>query len=209
LAFWDERHAYEGARVIDARRRAVDGLDEHAVPAHSKLTDGDKLELEYRPRVTASSSDRPDISSMTVEMIEREIKNAMPGLRRREIAQGVTAIGPHRDDLEIMLNDNPAGSFASRGQARTIALSLKLAEAVFVKNATGRTPVLALDDILSELDPERRILVLEAATMHEQVLLTATEPGIVPKKFLEKADIYTVMNGRVTQDAIASSGPND
>jgi DNA replication and repair protein RecF len=205
LAFWDERLSYEGARVTDARRRSVDGLNEHAVPAHSDLTDGDKLELEYRPRITASSNDHPDVSQMTSEMIEQEMKNTLPNLRRREIAQGMTVIGPHRDDLEIRLNDNPAGNFASRGQSRTIALSLKLAEAVFVTNSTGRTPVLALDDILSELDPERRRLVLEAATKHEQVLLKSTEPGIVPQEFLDTADIYTVMNGRVTQDAIATS----
>lgn len=204
LAFWDERLAYEGSRVTDSRRRAVDGLNEHAVPAHSDLTRGDKLELKYRPRIKASSSERPDIAQMTAEMIELEMKNALPGLRRREIAQGMTVIGPHRDDIEIRLNDNPAGNFASRGQTRTIALSLKLAEAVFVTRSTGRTPVLALDDILSELDPERRILVLEAATKHEQVLLTSTEPGIVPKVFLETADIYTVTNGYVTQDSITT-----
>jgi DNA replication and repair protein RecF len=209
LNFWDDRLAYDGAQVTDSRRRSVDGLNDHAVPAHRELTGGDKLELTYRPRITTSSSDRPDLAAMNTEMIEQSIKDAIPGLRRREIAQGLTVIGPHRDDLEISLNENPAGTFASRGQARTIALSLKLAEAVFVTRSTGRTPVLALDDILSELDPERRVLVLEAATKHEQVLLTSTEPGIVPEKFLESAAIYTVMNGRVTQDAIASSSSND
>ncbi|MEE8045244.1 MAG: DNA replication/repair protein RecF, partial [Dehalococcoidia bacterium] len=209
LDFWDERLAYEGARVTDSRRRSVDGLNDHAVPAHSDLTGGDKLELNYRPRITASSDDRPEVGSMTAEMIEQQMKNALPGLRRREIAQGMTVMGPHRDDLEIRLNDNPAGSFASRGQARTIALSLKLAEAVFVTRSTGRTPVLALDDILSELDPERRRLVLEAATKHEQVLLTSTEPGVVPAEYLETADIYTVINGRVTQESIASAASND
>jgi len=209
LTFWDERLAYEGSRVTDSRRRSVDGLNDHAVPAHRDLTDGDQLELEYRPRITASSDDSPDVGSTTAEQIEQEMKSAIAGLRRREIAQGVTVMGPHRDDLEIRLNGNSAGQFASRGQARTIALSLKLAEAIFVTNSTGRTPVLALDDVLSELDPERRKLVLEAATKHEQVLLTSTEPGIVPEQFLETADIYTVMNGRVTQDAIASTGSHD
>ena len=209
LTFWDERLAYEGSRVTDSRRRSVDGLNDHAVPAHRDLTDGDQLELEYRPRITAASDDRPDVGSMTAEQIEHEMKTAIAGLRRREIAQGVTVMGPHRDDLEIRLNGNSAGQFASRGQARTIALSLKLAEAIFVTNSTGRTPILALDDVLSELDPERRRLVLEAATRHEQVLLTSTEPGIVPEQFLESADIYTVMNGRVTQDTIASTGSHD
>jgi len=209
LTFWDERLAYEGARVTDSRRRAVDGLNEHAVPAHSDLSDGESLKLEYRPRITASSGtgseQSPDIGSMNAEAIEQQIAKALPAVRRREIVQGATVVGPHRDDLIILLDDNPAGQFASRGQARTIALSLKLAEAIFVTRSTGRTPVLALDDILSELDPDRRIRVLAAASEHEQVLLTATEPGIVPPEFLEKADIYTVMNGRVTQDAIASA----
>ena len=142
---------------------------------------------------------------MDAGSIEQEIASALSSVRRREIAQGMTVVGPHRDDLRIILNGKPAGQFASRGQSRTIALSLKLAEAAFVTGSTGRTPVLALDDILSELDPERRKRVLEAASKHEQVLLTATEPGVVPPEFLEKADIYTVMNGRVTQDAIASA----
>jgi DNA replication and repair protein RecF len=217
LTFWDERLAYEGARVTDSRRRAVDGLNEHAVPAHSDLTDGDELKLEYRPRITASSGaiwgatsgtrakNVPDVSSMNAETIEHEISRALSTVRRREIAQGVSVVGPHRDDLGIFLNGKPAGQFASRGQSRTVALSLKLAEAIFVTRSTGRTPVLALDDVLSELDLERRRRVLEAASKHEQVLLTATEPGVVPHDFLDKAGIYTVMNGRVTQDAIASA----
>ncbi len=203
LAFWDERLAYEGARVTDSRRRSVDGLNEHAVPAHAELTNGDTLELEYRPRITASSDDRPQVGIMTPDMIEQEIKRTLPAIRRREIAQGITVIGPHRDDLEIRLNGNPAGNIASRGQSRTIALSLKLAEAVFVTQSTGRTPVLALDDILSELDPKRRELVLAAAIKHEQILLTATEPGIIPQDFLDSANVFTVMNGRVTQEEIA------
>tara|TARA_Y100001936_G_C16093841_1_gene689526 strand:+ start:12185 stop:13414 length:1230 start_codon:yes stop_codon:yes gene_type:complete len=202
LAFWDERLAYEGARVTDSRRRSVDGLNEHAVPAHAELTDGDTLELEYRPRITASSDDRPQVGIMTPDMIEQEIKQTLPAIRRREIAQGITVIGPHRDDLEIRLNGNPSGNIASRGQSRTIALSLKLAEAVFVTQSTGRTPVLALDDILSELDPKRRELVLAAAIKHEQILLTATEPGIIPQDFLDSANVFTVMNGRVTQEEI-------
>ena len=210
LTFWDERLAYEGSRVIDSRRRAVNGLNEHAVPAHRELTDGDRLELEYQPRIATSqgaarSGESPEFGSMSAEAIEQAIATALASVRRREIAQGATVIGPHRDELNIFLNDKPAGQYASRGQSRTIALSLKLAEAIFVTRSTGRTPILALDDILSELDPERRQRVLAAASLHEQVLLTATEPGVVPSMFLEKADIYTVMNGRVTQDAIASA----
>jgi len=205
LTFWDERLAYEGSRVIDARRRSVDGLNDHAVPAHSELTDGDELSLKYKPRISMSSDHAPDVTEMNADMIEREMAKSLPVLRRREIAQGITVIGPHRDDLDIFLNGNPAQSYASRGQSRTIALSLKLAEAVFVREVTGRSPVLALDDILSELDPRRRELVLESATKHQQVLLTATESGIVPEAYVKEAVVFKVTNGVVTsEDSVES-----
>jgi len=205
LTFWDERLAYEGSRVIDARRRSVDGLNDHAVPAHSELTDGDELSLKYKPRISVSSDHAPDVTEMNADMIEREMAKSLPALRRREIAQGITVIGPHRDDLDIFLNGNPAQSYASRGQSRTIALSLKLAEAVFVREVTGRSPVLALDDILSELDPRRRELVLESATKHQQVLLTATESGIVPEAYVKEAVVFKVTNGVVTsEDSVES-----
>jgi DNA replication and repair protein RecF len=205
LTFWDERLAYEGSRVIDARRRSVDGLNDHAVPAHSELTDGDELSLKYKPRISMSSDHAPDVTEMNADMIEREVAKSLPALRRREIAQGITVIGPHRDDLDVFLNGNPAQSYASRGQSRTIALSLKLAEAVFVREVTGRSPVLALDDILSELDPRRRELVLESATKHQQVLLTATEPGIVPDAYVKEAVVFKVTNGVVTsEDSVES-----
>lgn len=205
LTFWDERLAYEGSRVIDARRRSVDGLNDHAVPAHSELTDGDELSLKYKPRISMSSDHAPDVTEMNADMIEREMAKSLPALRRREIAQGITVIGPHRDDLDVFLNGNPAQSYASRGQSRTIALSLKLAEAVFVREVTGRSPVLALDDILSELDPRRRELVLESATKHQQVLLTATEPGIVPDAYVKEAVVFKVTNGVVTsEDSVES-----
>jgi len=205
LTFWDERLAYEGSRVIDARRRSVDGLNDHAVPSHSELTDGDELSLRYKPRISVSSDHAPDVTEMNADMIEREMAKSLPALRRREIAQGITVIGPHRDDLEIFLNGKPAQSYASRGQSRTIALSLKLAEAVFVREVTGRSPVLALDDILSELDPRRRELVLESATKHQQVLLTATEPGIVPEEYLKQAIVFKVTNGVVTSEESVGS----
>ena len=152
-----------------------------------------------------SSDHAPDVTEMNADMIEREMAKSLPALRRREIAQGITVIGPHRDDLDVFLNGNPAQSYASRGQSRTIALSLKLAEAVFVREVTGRSPVLALDDILSELDPRRRELVLESATKHQQVLLTATEPGIVPDAYVKEAVVFKVTNGVVTsEDSVES-----
>jgi DNA replication and repair protein RecF len=118
--------------------------------------------------------------------------------RRREIGQGVTVVGPHRDEIAITLNGQSAGSFASRGQARIIALALKTAEAEVVRSLTGRAPVLALDDILSELDPGRRQLVLENLSGYEQVLLTTAETDAIAPEFLENATVYEVRDGKVS-----------
>ena len=104
-------------------------------------------------------------------------------------------IGPHRDELAISLHDRDAGSFSSRGQARTIALSFKLAEGMLVSDATGHSPVLALDDVLSELDTRRRRLVLEAASEYEQVLVTITDFALIESDFLEAASQFHVDNG--------------
>ncbi|MBM3957696.1 MAG: DNA replication/repair protein RecF, partial [Gemmatimonadetes bacterium] len=108
-----------------------------------------------------------------------------------------TVVGPHRDDLELRLDGQAAALYASRGQARSIALALKLAEAHFVSEMTGRRPVLALDDVLSELDRERRRLVLEAAAEYEQVLLTTTDFDLVEPSFLAAASRYEVDAGQV------------
>jgi DNA replication and repair protein RecF len=106
-------------------------------------------------------------------------------------------IGPHRDELAISLHDRDAGSFSSRGQARTIALSLKLAEGMLVSDTTGRSPVLALDDVLSELDLRRRRLVLEAAGEYEQVLVTTTDFSLIDPDFLEDAKQFQVDRGKL------------
>ncbi len=198
MAFWDERLAYEGAEVVNERYQAVEKLKEDAVPAHEELTDGDELGIEYLPQLTESGpgSGLPD--PVTHQALEDCLAEGLRQARRRETAQGVTVVGPHRDDISIQLNGQPAASFASRGQSRIIALALKMAEASVVQSLTGRTPVLALDDILSELDPGRRRLVLDRAASFEQVLLTSAESSAIAPEHLENAAHFRVVEGEVT-----------
>ena len=93
---------------------------------------------------------------------------------------GQTLVGPHRDDLSIELDGADARTFASRGRQRLLALSLRLAEVLPVTEAAGTTPVLLLDDALSELDPDARANVLREIEGAEQVFLTAPEPVSAP-----------------------------
>ena len=201
MAFWDERLAYEGAEVVLERAQTVRQLRDAAIPAHSALTDGSDLSIEYEPQLGASSPSETPVPKLTHPALEAALAEGLKQARRREVAQGVTVVGPHRDDLAISLDGQAAGSFASRGQARLIALALKMAEAAVVQSLTGRTPVLALDDILSELDPVRRKLVLENVSTYEQVLLTTAEGDSVTPEFLRQATVYRVHEGKVTSAA--------
>ena len=110
----------------------------------------------------------------------------------------MTLAGPHRDDLEINLNGMPAGTYSSRGQARSIALGLRLAEAVFLKERRGDEPVLLLDDVLSELDSYRRQSVLEEAAGYQQALVTTAEPALIGDSTAQNASLFYVNAGNVT-----------
>ena len=119
-------------------------------------------------------------------------------VRRKEILQGVCLLGPHRDDLEFIVNGINMLTYGSRGQQRTVALSAKLAELAYMRSSTGDEPVLLLDDVFSELDPMRRDYLLHHVLQHEQVLLTATELHGFPNEILSKAHVYRVQEGSVT-----------
>lgn len=192
LHFWDERLCEEGAVIIERRSIAVDQLTPLAVQSHARLADGDDgLNLNYLPEL--GPGERP--AKLRASEINDTLSQSLTVIRDREIARGASMIGPHRDELAISLHDRDAGSFSSRGQARTIALSFKLAEGMLVSDATGHSPVLALDDVLSELDTRRRRLVLEAASEYEQVLVTITDFALIESDFLEAASQFHVDNG--------------
>src|SRR5262249_56039876 len=119
--------------------------------------------------------------------------------RRREVGQGANVLGPRRDDLAFLAGGVDLSTYGSRGQQRSVALALKLAELSYIERATGDQPILLLDDVLSELDAQRRADLLEAVRDLEQVLLTTTDAGSLPPDALAHAHIYRVRGGRVTQ----------
>ena len=156
LAFWDDRLVSEGEYIIDQRRACIQRLSELAAPIQQGLSGyGEAMEITYRPNVALGSCAN---TGSVAESMHRSLRDK----RGRELAQGVTVTGPHRDDLRILLNGMDAGPYASRGQTRTVVLAMKLAEAAYLKAHRGQEPILLLDDVLSELDPGRREHVLES-----------------------------------------------
>ena len=118
--------------------------------------------------------------------------------RAIELKRGTTVIGPHRDDLEFRLNDQDAHLYASQGQQRTIALSLKLAEIQLVHRMTGEYPLLLLDDVMSELDHGRQSALLSYIHGKTQTFITTTDLEGISWEIIKQPKIYRIKSGKIS-----------
>ena len=116
-----------------------------------------------------------------------------------DIMRGSTKIGPHQDDLEFYINDLDAKMYASQGQQRSIVLSLKLAEINYLKSKTGTYPVLLLDDVLSELDKNRQLKLLDAINENVQTFITTPSISDIKEDLLKKAKVFNIENGNISE----------
>ena len=192
LEFWDIRFAASAGRIVAERLETLDKLGKFANNIHARLSASDEpLTLTYQP--SSEIGDSPD---------QRELANAllqeMRGRSLREIAAGHSLMGPHRDDLSACIGDMDVAGFASRGQARTVVLALKLAEAHLISESMGDEPVILLDDVMSELDPGRQRQVLDFTSQYEQVIITTAEPGLADQLGIESSRRILVESGRLT-----------
>ncbi len=197
IAFWDSRFCEEGAKIIQTRREVMQLLQSRAAPVHAELSEGESLTLQYRPNLGSSAL---ALASYELEGsdLRTHIYDALMASKRKEHAAGHMVIGPHLDDFSIDIAGAPARRYASRGQARTAALSLRLAEAALVSQFAQRDPIIAFDDVLSEMDSRRRATILERASQYEQTLLTVTDDAIVGRERLTGAGTFRIVRGNVT-----------
>ena len=138
-----------------------------------------------------------DRSGLELKEIQGSFRERLRERRSEEIARGVTTIGPHRDELRFLANDIDLADYGSRGQVRTALLSLKLAEVNWMKERTGEWPVILLDEVMAELDVNRRADLLKYIGDSDQVLFTTTDLNLFARDFAEKAEVWTVENGTV------------
>lgn len=193
LAFWDEKLADDGGHIVARRTAAVADLAEAAAALHARLAPEDApLHASYASSLGHDAPSGGDPGAWVAAL-----RAALAARRDESIARGMTTVGPHRDDLALALGPIDVRTFASRGQQRTVALAIKLAEAELMLAATGERPVLLLDDVLSELDPDRRRDLLALLDGHQQTLITTTEPAILPAGFLAGALVLHVAGGEV------------
>ncbi len=184
MAFWDEQLVEQGSLIVRQRTETMSVLAEMARATQRELTGGaEELRLEYMPSVAPAAGD-----------CAVEFQKGLEALREREIRIGSTALGPHRDDFQLMVNDVDMGVYSSRGQARTLALTLRLSEAQYLSSFKGE-PLVLLDDILSELDEGRREQVLERVLGYGQSVITATDVEPFSDDYLSKAAVFRLRDG--------------
>lgn len=211
LRFWDERLAEHGAQIIARRQSAVLDLEALAQPIHSDLSGGrERLRLRYRPSFDPQSPQEndqqlrlglnlpPPVSMpQDPEVIREGFRTCLQSAVSEEIARGITTIGPHRDDLLFLDGQIDLRTYGSRGQQRTAVLATKLAEVELMARVTGEQPILLLDEVMSELDVNRRQYLCRQIARVEQSLVTTTDLDALSPSVLEQAALYRVTEGRL------------
>jgi DNA replication and repair protein RecF len=208
LSVWDDALTRIGSQIILWRVEAVQQIERLASRVHHELTHGSEiLRLSYQPafdplpkptgQLGLKMETVLDRSGLKLNEIQDGFRERLRELRNEEVARGVTTIGPHRDELRFLANDIDLGDYGSRGQIRTALLSLKLAEVSWMKERTGEWPVILLDEVMAELDVQRRADLLKYVGESEQVLFTTTDLNLFASDFVQNAEVWQVESGKV------------
>ncbi|MEA5535748.1 DNA replication/repair protein RecF [Crocosphaera sp. XPORK-15E] len=190
LKLWDQQLAETGSRVIRRRNRVIERLTPLAQTWHKNISGGTEfLEINYLPNVISKVDEPRQVQQNFLEKIEQR--------RIAEQQLGTTVVGPHRDDVELNINHTPAKSYGSQGQQRTLVLALKLAELQLIEDVIGEPPLLLLDDVLAELDPNRQNQLLDVIQGRFQTLITTTYLHSFDAQWLESSQILKVEGGKI------------
>lgn len=211
LEFWDGKLATNGAAIIAGRFRLVRELEQQAQRIHRDLSgENEHLRLRYEPGFDATPApegqmrfDAGDLGpsalpQLPARQIAERFAEALKASQRSDVMRGMTTIGPQRDEMRFLVNGRDLGLYGSRGQSRTAVLALKLAELAWMREKTSEWPVLLLDEVAAELDAQRRGYLLERVGEADQVVLTTTEPYLLPERYLDGAAKWHVADGHVT-----------
>ncbi len=190
-ALWDAQLAVAGSHIIRRRDRVIKRLLPLAQRWHQSISGQvEDLHIAYRPNVPIEI-DQP-------EAIQTQFLAQIQGKGTIERYQGTTLVGPHRDDLEFLLNGTPARQYGSQGQQRTLVLALKLAELQLIEDVIGEPPILLLDDVLAELDLNRQNQLLDTIQDHFQTLITTTHLGSFDSGWLNASQILHIQAGSLS-----------
>lgn len=188
---YTEQYIQSAVQIIRKRFEFVELLQEWAGPIHSGISRGlEELTIKYRP-VTGMDP------NWSAEEMALYLGEKLSEVKQRELERGITLVGPHRDDLQFLVNDYDVQTYGSQGQQRTTALSLKLAEIELIKQETKESPILLLDDVLSELDDYRQSHLLNTIQGEVQTFVTTTSVDGIHHETMEHAKMFHVKQGEI------------
>jgi DNA replication and repair protein RecF len=198
LGFWDERLIVLGAAVTAARLQLVDELNKRVAPLHAAVATGDEVGQAVRLAYLDSLKDAWDHAAADAEALVPAFRRRLVEVRQKELWNGVSLVGPQRDDLRVELAGRDVAEHASRGQQRTIILAMKLAETELLGEAGAPRPVVLLDDIFSELDAQRSERALALLLERGQVLVTMADLAVIPASRRRGVPVWQVGEGELS-----------
>ena len=212
LAVFDEKLVQLGSQIFTKRASFLTVMARETQRIYyEELTNGkETLRLSYLPRLQIESPGRTgDVSELVnlgkwieanPETVAVRFAEMTVKAYAADVARGSTNVGPHRDDWRFWINGRNLSSFGSRGQQRSAILALKMAEINWMTRMTGESPILLLDEVVAELDEQRRALLLQYVQQSNQAILTATDPGMFTTDFMRNSTSMRVANGRIETD---------
>jgi DNA replication and repair protein RecF len=212
LETWNHKLVEVGSYLIARRAQAVADYNLLVADIHPRLTEKrEQLRIVYQPTVPL---DAPlphhqlalglDASLAPLDAVTAQFKQQLEVMRPRELGAAMTLVGPHRDDLRFFIDHVDMITYASRGQGRTIALSLKMAERELMRAETGEDPILLLDDVMSELDKPRRHALSDLVQSVSQALISCTDLDDFSPELVAQARVLRVSEGYIEADGMPS-----
>lgn len=190
MQVWDEALSKYGAQVILQRQTFIEEINLISKEIHHKITQGkETLEIKYQPSIKPET----DLQKL-IEKMEKQLAVSY----KSDVYAGNTSVGPHKDDLLILINGIAARQYGSQGQQRTAALSMKLAEIHLIEKEKGEKPILLLDDVLSELDGDRQKYLIQTLS-ESQLFITAAELNPQLEEALPAGNTYQVSDGKISR----------
>lgn len=201
IGFWDQQLVDFGSRIIAQRERMLDLLAGHMSQRSSNLISDAILTVGYQPRLVVPPPVEGYVSAQgRLQQIQATYLQILDERRAEEFRRGVTLIGPHRDEIQFLIDGRDLGAFGSRGQQRLAVIAYKLAETDLIASETGERPILLLDDVLSELDRVHRDMLLSAVSAQgSQVIVTSTDEDLLHHQNLASIPEAKIEGGRVVR----------
>jgi len=190
LAAWDDQLIRLGARLHVHRRRLAARIKQEAVPVYKHLSQGEDLDIQLLGRSGSLPASLDDEVGLAVA--EEAMADEIERRRSEELTRQVSLVGPHRDDFLFLIGGREARAYASQGQQRTIALAWKWAEVAVITEMMHRAPVLLLDDVMSELDHERRKALTDLVQRAVQTFITTTTTAYFDQDLLKEASVIDI-----------------